>query len=624
MKKEKSVWVITIMTFWLWAPKQIQAQTDSLSTTSLREVVVTATKFSKPVTETGKVVTVIDEKTIAQSRGKDLAQLLNEQAGLIVAGANSNPGKDKSVYLRGAAGKYTLILVDGIPVNDPSGVDGAFDIRLISPDQVERIEILKGSQSTLYGTDAMAGVINIITKKNAGKSAAPYGNFSFGSFNTLRVNAGVAGKIKRADYHAGFTRLSSDGLSEAKDTTGNAYDKDGMLQQAVHLGAGYELLSNLKLRAHLRYTEFNGDYDLGAFADDPSATYTATFIAPGVQAEWCNKRTQASLYYNYNRTRRNYTDMYGNYAYDGRFHHAEAFVVDNPVEWFQILAGATWQQFDMVVEPDGQPSFTIFNPYASLFIRNVKGFSTEIGGRLVNHSQFGTAAVYSINPSWMINRVFRVFANLTSGFKTPVPNQLYGPFGANPNLKPEYARTAEAGLHWLPGQQLPELRITAFARNIRDAIVYTTAYENRDKLHDRGVEVEAFWKTGSISLQGHYQFVTGKEITPAETRDNPLYRRPHHLGGVQMSWKVTENCLVSLNVKSFGKRNDVYFDMNTFTMRDVVLEPYTLLDVYSEYRLGRINLFVQLRNALNNRNYYEIYGYNVQPVNLTGGIRFGG
>ncbi len=142
MKKEIKVWAMTMIAFWYWAPNQTLAQPDSIPATTLREVVVTATKFPKNVSETGKVLTVIDQEQLARSGGKDLSQVLNEQVGLVINGANSNPAKDKSVFLRGAAGKYTLILIDGIPVNDPSGIDGAFDLRLLYIDQIERIEIL--------------------------------------------------------------------------------------------------------------------------------------------------------------------------------------------------------------------------------------------------------------------------------------------------------------------------------------------------------------------------------------------------------------------------------------------------------------------------------------------------
>ncbi|HMR93018.1 MAG TPA: TonB-dependent receptor plug domain-containing protein, partial [Chitinophagaceae bacterium] len=136
---------------------RLLAQQDTLIST-LEDITVTATRFPKKQSETGKVVTTISQHDLQRAGGKDLAQLLNEQAGFSINGANSNPGKDKQVYLRGAKTNYTLVLLNGIPVNDPTGVGGAFDLRMFPVEQIERIEIVKGAQSTLYGSEAVAGV----------------------------------------------------------------------------------------------------------------------------------------------------------------------------------------------------------------------------------------------------------------------------------------------------------------------------------------------------------------------------------------------------------------------------------------------------------------------------------
>jgi vitamin B12 transporter len=197
----------------------------------LDEVVITANKYPNKTSLTGKVVIIITKEQLERSGGKDLSQILTEQAGVYIGGANSNAGKDKSLYLRGAKVEHTLITIDGVPVYDPSGIGSNFDIRNLSVDQIERIEILKGSQSTLYGSDAIAGVINIITKKVGVKPFAGNGLLSYGSNNSVRANAGIKGKTGMVDYNLSYSFFDTKGINEAISNTPNA-DKDGFQQNS--------------------------------------------------------------------------------------------------------------------------------------------------------------------------------------------------------------------------------------------------------------------------------------------------------------------------------------------------------------------------------------------------------
>src|SRR5436190_2991516 len=171
---------------------QLNAQKD---TTVLDEAVVTANKFEQKQSQTGKVITVINKEQLEKSNGKTVAQLLNEQAGITIAGAYMSAGSVQTVFMRGASSGRTLILIDGIPVNDPSMINNEFDLNLISINDVERIEICKGAQSTLYGSDAIAGVINIITvKKNVNKPFNVKATAGFGNKKTFRDNLQFYGK----------------------------------------------------------------------------------------------------------------------------------------------------------------------------------------------------------------------------------------------------------------------------------------------------------------------------------------------------------------------------------------------------------------------------------------------
>lgn len=166
--------------------------------------------------------------------------MLNTVVGTTLIGANNNPGTNLTASIRGASAGNVLILLDGIPVNDPSVITNYFDLNFISTDQIERIEILKGGQSTLYGSDAVMGVINIISRKATANKMNVNGNFSGGSYNTLKQSLGIGGKNSTVDYSLNYTHLSSDGFSTAtdKNKTGS-FDNDNYGQHVANGRFGF-------------------------------------------------------------------------------------------------------------------------------------------------------------------------------------------------------------------------------------------------------------------------------------------------------------------------------------------------------------------------------------------------
>lgn len=632
MKKERKVWAITLIAFWWLAPNQTNAQQDSLQTTQFNEVVVTATKFPKSLSETGKVVTVIDEAHLQRSAGKDLSQLLNEQAGIIITGANSNPGKDKSVLLRGAASQYTLILLDGIPVTDPSGTGGAFDLRMLPIENVERIEILKGSQSTLYGSDAIAGVINIITKKKGEKKLGGFATAGYGSYNTLRANAGISGSTRVIDYHVTATRFKTDGISEATDQTGTGnFDRDGFEQRAVQASVGIRPSEKISVNPFFRYTQFDGRYDGGAFTDD-RADYSSTLRQAGALGQYNGKRFTLHAQYSRTNTDRTFTSSFGGYPFTGYFDHAEAFIDHKLGTYFHLLGGINYQHLamkdDQATRKD--PAVSIVSPYISFFIKNLNGFSAEAGARYNRHEQFGSTVTYSINPSYLINNRVKFFVNYSTGFKAPTLSELYGAFGANKNLTPQESNHAEAGLQYLNQAATVDVRVAVFDRRVRNAIVYgSTGFMNLDKQNDRGIEIEPNFRINEkLSIKTFYAFVTG-ELTTKTTDDrdttyNNLFRRPRHSFGVLLNYAVTKKFFASVNLKTFGARSDLFFTYDPVTFesitRQVRLAAYELLDVYLEYRIHTmLKVFVDARNILDQR-YSESCGYNTLRFNVTTGL----
>ena len=229
MKKE--IFIAAAVIFSSYA----QAQQDSAKT--LNEVIVTATKAPIKQSETGKVVDVITQEQLQKSFGKSLGEVLNEQPGLTINGADNNLGTNQTVYLRGAVAGNTLILMDGVPLYDASGISSEFDLNNFALDNIERIEILKGAQSTLYGSDAVAGVINIITKKSGKKPLNVNVDLSAGSYQTYKGAVALSGTNgKGQTFFISYNKIKSKGFSSAWDSTGkNNFEKDGFSQDVFHL-----------------------------------------------------------------------------------------------------------------------------------------------------------------------------------------------------------------------------------------------------------------------------------------------------------------------------------------------------------------------------------------------------
>jgi len=629
MKKEILL-TLVISTAALLAPLYAQ-QTDSLKTHNLDAIVVTATKFPKAQGETGKVLTIIDEDQLRRSAGKDLAQVLNEQVGLVVNGANSNPGKDKAVYLQGASTAYTVILVDGIPLNDPSGFGGAFDLRMLQLDQIERVEILKGSQSTLYGSDAIAGVINIITRKDdQNKPIGLFGNASYGSYNTRKGTLGVNGGTKIIGYNASYTHYVTDGITEARDSTGSAgFDKDGLEQNAWQGNLNIKPTESLSLRPFFRYTKFDGKFDSDAFTDDPQLRYKSTMLTTGLTGQWDFKNGALNALYSFERTKRDYNYAFGPASYDGHFHHGEIFANYNVTSHVQALAGLSyqnWQMDDGVVS--GDSAVNIISPYVSALLNNLGGFYMELGGRYTHHSTYGDNFTYSINPSYRLQDWGRIFMNYSTGFKAPTLSQLYGQFGANPDLKPEKSKSFEEGIQLFFLNKKLDVRVTTFWRRVEDVIIFSgSGYRNADQQTDHGIEVEPGARiTDRFTLRGYYAYVTGKVTTRVGDRDssyNNLIRRPKHSFGLTASYQITPRLFASLNFKTFSKRSDLFFDPVTFAQRQVTLDAYQLLDLHVSYTFfdNRLTVFADARNILN-QEYQEVYGYNTMKFNADAGVTF--
>ena len=638
------------------------AQTSKDSTFKpLDQVVVTATRY--PVKEglTGKVLTVITKEQLEKSGGRQLTEVLNTQAGIIVVGSNNTLGSEQDVHMQGAKAGQTLILIDGIPAYDPSGTSTNFDLNLISTDEIERVEILKGSQSTLYGSDAVAGVINIITKKGNGKPFNASANLSAGSYGTWKTSAGINGRIDgRTGYNVQYTHLQSDGISAAHDARGTGhFDNDGFKENLVMANINHQLTDALQLRANFQYNHYNNDLDGGAYFDDKLYTAKNKNTQAGVGADYKLAGGNLHFNYNYNTVTRNYKDdsatvisqggSFSNSSYTGKSHFAElygSFSLSNNID---LLAGVDYRnqavnETSLFIYNYGTvPPYSVgtsssavnsdsakvrqFAAYASFLLKNLGGFNLELGGRYNSFNKYGNVFTYSINPSYVINDRFKIFANLSSGFSAPTLYQLYSeyknPFG---ELKPEKTVSTESGIQYSDNHF--NARALYFLRSTTDNIIYYGSdpnyplgyYMNLDKQKDHGFELEANFRIRMFTFSGNYTYTTGQVTTKVSGKDSSfynLYRIPKNTVNLSAGVQATPALFLSVAYRTVGKRIESVYGGPPSTTDAFA---YYTLDGYAEYKFCRqLKAFVDLKN-LTNQIYYDIPGFNSKKFNFMAGI----
>lgn len=619
------------------------------STKLLNEVVTTATRFPVKQSQTGKVITVIGKEQIAKSGGKTVAQLLNEQAGIVINGAYNVPGSVQTVFLRGASSGRVLIMLDGIPMSDPSMINNEFDLNLFSINDVERIEICKGAQSTLYGSDAIAGVINIITiKKDVKKPFNAKATIGFGSKNTFRGNIQLYGKAGNLNYSVRYAKLKTNGFSSAYDSTGiKDFDKDGYNGDVVSAAVQYQVMPSLSLRTFIQHSKYKADIDAAIFTDDKDYTIKNSGLSAGVGANFKKGIVNVTGNYQYGEVKRTYLNdsidppgyaSYSDNKYAGRTQYAELFGNITAAKWLNIVTGIDYRWANMKqdyysVSAFGPFSFSFADTslnqvslYASfLFNAFDKKLNVELGGRINSHSRYGNNQTFTFNPSYAINKYLRVFGSIASGFKAPSIYQVFEVYSGNPDLQPERSVNYELGI-----QQTHDKinsRIVYFHRDIKNGIDYDYVnykYFNFVKQTVDGLELEASVQpVKNLELTGNYTLITGAEQTQSrktthDTTYHNFLRRPKHNINFGVSYQFIKGLTAGISFKSVSKR----YDVGGYMTEDVLLDKYMVLGAYAEYKWKEyLKFFIDAQN-LANKKFFDQRGYNSIPFLVNGGITF--
>ncbi|MFH1581855.1 MAG: TonB-dependent receptor, partial [Pseudomonadota bacterium] len=447
MKKLLSCAAVLLVFMFLGLPVPIFAQ-EEVDVITLEETVVTASRIEELLKYSPDSVTSVTGEEIQKKGKQTVIDVLRDVPGVFIK-QNGSPGGSSSIYTRGTNNAHTLIMIDGVRVGDPMSTDGKMSIADLSTDNIERIEIVRGAQSVLYGSDAIGGVINIITKKGKGKPKF-YLSSEGGSFETFREKIGVSGSNDKINYAASVSRLDMKRVSRADEDIGNT-ERDYYHDTNISARVDGRISETVRIGFSARHSESSMDYDdTGVDADkvqDTDITSVSTNFDQDILDWW-----QHVIKFGITETKREYTKDNGvfNGTYKGTIKLASwqhnFFIGDMDT----ITAGFDYQEED----GDNQgTSSNITNKSVntkSFFIQNkltpFKGFSFTLGARHDDHQTFGGEDTYKGALAYLYEKTgTKVRGSYGTGFRAPSLYQLYSSYG-DVNLKPEESKSYDAGI----------------------------------------------------------------------------------------------------------------------------------------------------------------------------------
>ena len=598
-----------------------QQQVDSTKVEQLDEVVVSDSRFKLKRENSGKTVIRISQLEIERNQGRTVSELINTKSGIEINGSRGVEGQNLGTFVRGGNNRQVLVLIDGIQVNDPSIVANDFDLRLLDLNNIESIEIIKGAASTLYGNAAATAVINITSKKSSkdaisGSFLTVVGtnqtqddlNYNGSSFTN---NVSVNGTLNNFTYLASFGNRFVDGLSAAKSETP---EKDPFSRYNTNLKLGYEFSDNFEITAYASLDKFKTDIDgfpAPAFAfADTSDEYISKQKRVGVSPKFTYNNGSFQVNAAYTKIDRETISDFGS------TNEAESVVIDafNKYifdESFYTIVGLNYGDYNSLFATD--ESFTNTDPYLNVVYVSDFGLNLNAGARFNNHSEYGSHLVYSLNPSYSISvndGYAKVFGSYATSFIAPNLSQLFGFFGANPNLEPEENKTIEGGIEFNTKKGF-RINGVYFNRKEENTIIYTSTYENATTnaiVH--GFEIEAQVDlVKDLSISTNYTFT--------ELKDGVRLRVPKHKANASLGYDFSKTTYASLNYQFVGSRTDTNF--STFINEE--LSSYSLVDLYFSHKLikNKLKLFVNFTNLLN-EDYFEILGYTTRGRNVSLGL----
>lgn len=654
--------------WWLWTAilwccglESASGQTIELvpeEAVELGSVIVTATKTEVPIKQVVASVTVITEEEIKARQVSQVSDLLQDVPGLSVR-RQSSRGSVTTVFPRGGNSNFNLVLIDGVKVNDAGGF---YDFGDLSTENIERIEIVRGPHSALYGSDAMGSVIQIFTKRGKG---APRVDVSFGggSLKTFEETFNLSGGAGQLDYSLGVGRSDTDGHLPINNHFG---------ETTVSSRIGFALKKSLDLSLAIRYTdsdlnfptEFSGDQlDGRRFPLDPNQSSDRQRLVVSGKAShlltpWLGHVLQLGWY------RRNFAlnDDFDPDIGDFPFHSkSEERRVSLDYSWnltapivlnvsSLLTAGFAFEREEF----DQKADSSTFNPprrdnragYLQGQFDWKKQLFLTTGFRVDGNSTFGTEITPRVSAAWILPYVgTKLRGGYGEGIKEPSFIENFGDGSrfviGNPKLRPERTRSWEVGLDQPLFQGLADVSVTYFHNRFTDLIAFIfsptpgcpASFCNVQRARAEGVELAATIRPGyGLTISGGYTFLDtdvlndGGIDSVALREGKGLLRRPKHAGTLSID-HVWDRLHTSLTTTFVGDRPDVFTDPVTFETRRVTAEGYMTVDLAGSYlllkdtrHLRELALFGRIQNLFD-REYQQVAGFSTPGITWLFGLK---
>jgi len=592
-------------------------------------VVVTVTKNAQVASKLGSAFSKISGTEIERSQYVDLLQPINNTPGILANDIGAPGGPQAEVQIRGCKPSQSLILVDGIRVNTGINQDASPFLTFAGTDNLNSIEIVRGPQSTLYGSDSIGGVVSMESKRGAGTPSVTLFSEA-GSFSTFREGVSSNGSLDKLAYSIAYERDDSQ-----NDRPNNDY---GINHYSLRLDE--QVLENLNLSLRFRGSEgqtqvpgSNRPQDYGS--NDPGELETdesnllSLIVTWKVNDVWTQKLTLGAYF-----ERSTMVDP----AYAGNFDYASNYVfnaANYSADWQNIVhvtdknrltAGLAFTEYTGDYYYSGFTSFQNKSlASGAVYLQDewevVKNLNLTAGLRDDDYQDAGNALTYRFTGAYLFDKTdTKLRSSYGTAFQAPSLLELYSPYAGalgNPNLRPQTSKGWDIGIDQYLLEKRVTLGLTYFQNHIKDMInvpnTYPAQYENIDLAKNDGIEVSA-----QATLVGEWK--TRFAYTWTETSVQTTFPQPRQMVSLDTNYRLFEKWLIGCGA-AYHAGMDVQ-DWSTGTPQTVALKNYFTARLYSRYEFNdHLALFVRGEN-ITNTHYETLLGYPALPIGIYGGVEF--